>query len=65
MILLLGEWIQSKLLGKQSDKIWLNFATLAIFEGLFSNWQNLESSLAHFNAIRQIFIVKNGKILHK
>ena len=42
-----------------------NFATLAIFTGLFSVVQEFEFTLANFNAMKEIFNVVNGQILKK
>ena len=42
-----------------------NFATLAIFTGLFSVGQEFEFTLANFNAMKEIFNVVNGQILKK
>ena len=47
------------------DQICRNFATLAIFYGLFLTWQNAESTLAICEIIGQIFIAENGQILKK
>ena len=36
--------------------------SLAIFEGLFSIWQNFDYSWEFFNVIGQIYVVVNGLI---
>ena len=45
--------------------LWTFLKSLAIFEGLDSNWENLESAHAHFYTIGQIYVVVNCQILNK